>query len=457
MKQLFRTMMALVLSVMPLVSQSTAFVDVTVIPMDRDTTLPGQTVIVTDGRIAAVGPSASTRVPSGATRIDGRGKFLMPGLAEMHAHVPPQQASDQLLRDIMFLYVANGVTTIRGMLGAPYQLSLRDQLNTGDVLGPRFFVGAPSLNGNTAPNPATAARLMREHHAAGYDLVKLHPGVSREAYDSAVAVGNSLGITLGGHVPAGVGIEHAIATRLATIDHLDGYIEGAISPAMASRESVTLPEAWADVTTERLAALVQATKAAGIAVVPTMFLWENLWLPPEGEAIASRPEMRYVPRPWITGWQNQIQGRLNYNRQNNLTADEIRGMLTKRRELLKMLSDAGVPILMGTDSPQLLNVPGFALHRELKVMIESGMTPYQVLASGTVNVAQHIAQVLRKPASFGTIVVGNEADLVLLDANPLTSLDNLTKRTGVMVRGRWLPSAELSAGLAAIASRYQEP
>jgi imidazolonepropionase-like amidohydrolase len=393
--------------------------------------------------------------------VDGRGKFLMPGLAEMHAHVPPNTTNEQLLRDIMFLYVANGVTTIRGMLGAPYQLELRRQLASGEMLGPRFFVGAPSLNGNSVPDAATAARLMREHHAAGYDLVKLHPGVSRAGYDSAVAAGRALGITLGGHVPADVGIQHAIATRLATIDHLDGYIEGAVSPAMAARiahptDQVTLPEMWADVSTDRLRALARASKAAGIYVVPTMFLWENLWWPPVGEAIEARPEMRYAPRPWVTGWRNQMTGRHNFNQQNNLAEADVRAMLERRRELLRLLQEEGVPILMGTDSPQMLNVPGFALHRELQVMAEAGLTPYQVLVSGTRNVAEYVGTVLRKPAAFGTVAVGQEADLVLLDANPLASLDNLNRRAGVMVRGRWVPAREIAAELEAIAARHAQ-
>ncbi len=456
-----KTAAALVLAAAPATAQSTAFVGVTVIPMDRERTLANQTVVVTNGKVTAMGPAASVTVPAGAARVDGRGKFLMPGLAEMHAHVPPQQANDQLLRDIMFLYVANGVTTIRGMLGAPYQIQLREQLTSGAMLGPRFYVGAPSINGNSAPDPATAARLMREHHAAGYDLVKLHPGITRATYDSAVAVGRALGITMAGHVPTGVGIRHAIATRLSTIDHLDGYIEGAVSEAMAARiahptDQVALPEAWRDVTPERLRALVRDTRAAGIAVVPTMYLWENLWLPPEGETIESRPEMKYVPKPWVTGWKNQMAGRVNFNRQNNLAASDIQAMLQKRRELLRMLQAEGVPILMGTDSPQMLNVPGFALHRELKVMAESGLTPYQVLTSGTTNVATYVANVLKKPASFGTVAVGQDADLVLLDANPLASLDNLNRRAGVMVRGTWVSGEEITKGLAAIAARYQE-
>jgi hypothetical protein len=121
-----------------------AFVNVSVLPMDRDRVLAGQTVVVRDGRIAEIGPVASVSVPADAQRIDGRGKFLMPGLAEMHAHVLGPQQPAELNRDIMFLYIANGVTTIRAMLGAPNQLVLRDQLRSGEVLGPTMYVAAPS-------------------------------------------------------------------------------------------------------------------------------------------------------------------------------------------------------------------------------------------------------------------------------------------------------------------------
>jgi hypothetical protein len=436
----------LILAAAPLAAQSTAFVGVTVLPMDRERTIPDQTVVVTNGVITAMGPTASTAIPNGARRIEARGKFLMPGLAEMHAHVPPQEPEHQLLEDIMFLYVANGITTIRGMLGSPYQLGLRDRLARGEMLGPRFYVGAPSLNGNSAPNPATAARLVREHKAAGYDLVKIHPGLTRATYDSAIAVGRDVGITFGGHVPADVGIAHAIASQQSTMDHLDGYIEGA-SPGAP-------PTGWRDITSARLRLYAEQTRSAGLYVVPTQFLWENLWWPPDPDAAAAWPEMRYVPKPWVTGWQNQARGRASQIAQMGVTREDAEVLFAKRNELLKHLADVGGTILMGTDSPQMFNVPGFALHRELRVMAAAGLTPWQVLVSGTRDVARYAEDVLGQSAAYGTIVVGHEADLVLLDGNPLESLDHLTRRSGVMVRGRWLPRAELEAGLAAIAGRY---
>jgi hypothetical protein len=435
----------------PAGAQVHAFVDVTVIPMTAEQLLPNHTVVVRDGRIVAVGPAARVAIPRGATRIDGRGKYLVPGLAEMHAHVPPQTTQPDLLADIMFLYVANGVTTIRGMLGAPYQLTLREQLRRGEVLGPRFYVGAPSINGTTAPNPETGARLVRAHRAAGYDLVKIHPGPSRATYDAVIAAGRETGITFGGHVPADVGLAHAIASAQGTIDHLDGYIE----EAAGGVGGVPMQATWHAADTALLRDWARRTREAGLFVVPTQFLWQNLMYPPDPDSAAARPEMRYVPTPWVTGWTSQARGRLAQNAQQGVTPADAEVLFAKRNLLLKALADEGGTVLMGTDSPQMFNVPGFALHRELAVMAEAGMTPYQILQSGTVTVAEYVRRILGQDAAFGTVAVGQEADLVLLDANPLADIANLARRSGVMVRGRWVPRSELEAGLARLAAKYR--
>jgi len=436
-----------------------AFVDVTVLPMDRERALTGQTVLVRDGRIAAVGPSASVRVPADAQRIDAKGKFLMPGLAEMHAHVLGPQQPEQLNRDLMFLYVANGVTTIRAMLGAPNQLVLREQLKKGEVLGPTMFVAAPSLNGNSAPNPDTAMKLVRAHKAAGYDLLKLHPGLSRATYDSIVSVARAVGITFGGHVSQQVGIDRTLEVRQSTVDHLDGYIEGAVADPLKRRimspsEQVPFSEWMAGVTDEKIDELARRTRDAGVWVVPTMFLWESLFASFAPESAATRQEMKYAPKQWVAGWITQKRNASQANTQAGITPELAQQLLAHRRKLLKALADAHAPMLMGTDSPQMFNVPGFALHRELRLMGEAGLTPYQVLESGTKNVGLYVERDLKQDGKFGTVVVGNWADLVLLDANPLESLDNVGKRAGVMVRGRWVPKSEIDSGLAALAARY---
>ncbi len=443
-------------------AQTTAFVGVSVLPMDRERVLENQTVVVRDGKIASVGPAAGASIPADATRIDGRGKFLLPGLAEMHAHVPPQQGSEQVIRDIMFLYIANGVTTIRGMLGAPYQLQLRSRLASGEILGPTLYVGAPSINGNSAPDPATGARLVREHKAAGYDLLKIHPGPSRATYDSVAAVAAQVGISLGGHVPQAVGVERALEVRQATIDHLDGYLFAAVDDAMKARiasptDTVKPGEIFRAVTTDRMRALAKRTKEAGVWNVPTMYLWENFNSPKSAETIAQNEEMKYAPRQWVNGWINQKKNRDNAVVQAGFSPDDAALEIRLRRQMLKLLADEGAPLLMGTDSPQMFNVPGFALHRELEVAVASGLTPYQVLESGSKNVGRYTQEVLKKDGNFGTVTEGARADLVLLEANPLQDFRNLQRRAGVMVRGKWVSGEEIAKGLAELEARMKVP
>jgi imidazolonepropionase-like amidohydrolase len=440
-----------------------AFVDVTVIPMDRERTLERQTVVVSGERIVAVGPAASTQVPAGATRIDGRGKYLMPGLAEMHAHVVGgnNPNHEQINRDILFLYVANGITSIRAMLGAPNQLPLREQLRRGEVLGPTMYVSAPSLNGNSAPNPDTAVKLVRAHKAAGYDFLKIHPGLSRATYDAIARTAKEVDITWAGHVPAAVGLRHAIASGQATVDHLDGVLEASFPDSffvrLQSGPSLPLVQYVANVDASRFRAIAREIKAAGVWQVPTMLVWENLNTQAEtAEQMAARPEMKYASREQVAAYVRSKTNNLNNLRNAGVAPETSARYLALRRQALKALADADAPLLMGTDSPQLFMVPGFALHRELGIMAEAGLTPFQIYQSGSRNVALYVEQRLKQDGRFGTVAVGNRADMVLLGANPLESVVNLTKRAGVIVRGRWVSAEEIDRGLAELAARYSQ-
>lgn len=443
-------------AVAPAARPVVVFTDVTVLPMDRERRLTGQTVVVRDGRIAAVGPAASVKAPAGATVVNGRGKFLMPGLAEMHAHVPPGAATAQGLEDLMLLYVANGVTTIRGMLGAPYQLQLRERLARGEIIGPTLYVGAPSLNGNSAPTPDSAAALVRAHKKAGYDLLKIHPGLTRESYDAIVRTANEVGITWAGHVPDAVGVRHAIASKQSTIDHIDGYLEAAGgTPTNAlAQPGATFTSFIAQVDTTQFSELARLTREAGVWNVPTAFLWETFFSPTPAESLLAMPELKYVSAQQRTAWGNAKRQRLQQQQQQGVSEATQLRYLALRRQMLKALADAGAPLLMGTDSPQVGNVPGFALHRELQVAIGAGLTPWQVLESGSRNVGRYAHEVLKVDGRFGTVAPGQRADLVLLDADPLLDVANLHRRAGVMVAGRWLPWSELQARLDALAARH---
>jgi hypothetical protein len=415
----------------------TVFENVTVIPMDSERSLPGHTVLVQGDRIVAVGPSASVAVPGGARRVDGRGKYLTPGLAEMHGHVPPPSAPAQATEDVLFLYLASGITTVRGMLGAPGQLELRRRTNTGELLGPTLYLAGPSFNGNSVNSPDDAVRMVREQRAQGWDLLKVHPGLTLAEYDAMAKTAAQEGIRFGGHVPEEVGLMHALRVGQETFDHVDGYVEyaggaeGPIDPA-------------------KLDSAVRVTREANAWVVPTMALWEVLYVTLPLDSLMAYPELRYVSPQAVQAWvnaYNQRRGAVEFN------AATSRNIIAARQQVLAALHRGGAGILMGTDAPQQFSVPGFSLHREFPRMRAAGMSPYDILATGTRNVGHYF----QRNDTFGTIAVGRRADLLLLDADPLADVANLQRIAGVMVRGRWLAADEIRTRLEAIAARHPRP
>ena len=425
----------------------TAFVDVTVIPMDRERALPHQTVVVRGDRIVEIGPASRVTVPEGGVRVDGRGKYLIPGLAEMHAHIPGGQAADSVVERTLFLYVSGGITTIRGMLGHPRHLELRTRTARGELLGPTIYAAGPSLNGNTISTPEAAAKAAAEQKAAGYDLLKIHPGVSREAFDTLVAVARRVGIPYAGHVPKDVGIARAIEARYATIEHLDGYLEAMVgdgAPVQASESAFFGMNLGEHLDEAKLPGLVRATREAGVWNVPTQVLMENLISAGSAEELARRPEMRYVAAGTLDQWTEAKHTMLQ---ETGATEASARRMLEVRRKLIKALHAAGAGLLLGSDAPQVWNVPGFSTHRELESLVAAGLTPWQALETGTRNVAVYFGT----EQETGTVEAGKRADLILLDADPLADIRNTTKRAGVMLRGQWLPQAEIQRRLDEVA------
>ncbi|WP_420633515.1 amidohydrolase family protein [Candidatus Palauibacter sp.] len=411
----------------------TAFVDVNLIPMDSERILPGHTVLVRGDRIVEVGPAGSVEVPAGADRIDGFGKYLMPGLSEMHGHTPGGNASEEFREQVMFLYAANGVTTVRGMLGLPGDLDLKARTNSGEIWGPTLYLAGPSFSGGSIDSPEQATERVWTQKREGWDHLKIHPGLSRAEYDAVAASAAQAGIRFAGHVPADVGIRHAILMGQETFDHLDGYMEDA-GGLRGPMDQAKMKE------------LFDLTIAARAWVVPTMVLWEvgviGLGDP---EALAAYPEMRYWPPQGVEGWRNRLSG---IQASGGWDVERARLHASNRTQLLGMMNEVGVGILMGTDSPQMFSVPGFSIHRELAAMAEAGMSPYEILVTGTRNVGDYF----QRYDSFGTVAAGRRADLILTNSNPLGDVANIADRAGVMVRGVWKSEGEIQEGLAAIAA-----
>jgi imidazolonepropionase-like amidohydrolase len=412
---------------------SLAFTNVSVVPMDSHRVLADHTVIVANGRITALGPASATPVPERAVRVDGRGKYLMPGLAEMHGHVPPATAPKDFVDDVLFLYVANGVTTVRGMQGAPGQLELREAVKRGDVIAPNLYLAGPAFSGDSVRTPEEAAAKVLEQKNDGWDLLKVQGDLTVDAYNSMARVAKEVGIPFGGHVPSAVGVPRALEMGQETFDHIDGYAE--------QLNGVRKP-----VDEKALQDLVARTKRAGAWVIPTLVVWETLRGPVNLDSRTTLTELRYMPRGTVEQWTKSLENRLNDPQFNAIEAKQY---IDNRLRILWTLHAAGVRILLGSDAPQQFNVPGFSIHREMKRMSDAGMSTYDIIKSGTASVGQHF----KAQDNFGTVGVGKRADLILLDANPLEGLANIQRQAGVMVRGRWLPQSEIQTRLDQIATR----
>ncbi len=416
----------------PALAETIVIRNVNVVSMTSSKVAEKQNVVVRDGVIETVSARLA-KMPDGTKVVDGTGKFLMPGLAEMHGHVPPANAPNGATEDTLFLYVASGITTVRGMLGHAGQLELREQAKRGEIVAPNLYLAGPSFNGQSINSPQEAIDKVRAQKKEGWDLLKVHPGLTRDEYDALAKTAREEGIRFGGHVPAEVGLEHAIAMGQETFDHIDGYAE-------------LLEAEKGPVDGKRLAAIVKKSKDAGVWIVPTSALWEVLYGTIPLETLKGYGELKYVPQAAVDQWSNAFQQRLT-----QMPREPAKNVIAARTTILRALNRGGVKILMGTDAPQQFSVPGFSLHRELLRMREAGMSPYEILKSGTVNVGHYFA----KQDSFGTIEPGRRADLVLVDANPLTDIANVAKISGVMVRGRWLSRADLDAGLAKIEAKHK--
>jgi imidazolonepropionase-like amidohydrolase len=288
------------------------------------------------------------------------------------------------------------------MLGAPNQLDLRRQTASGRAArsdDPRRSAVAERELG---ARPETAARVVRAHKTAGYDFLKLHPGLSRPVFDAITTTAQDVGITYAGHISADVGITHALASKQSTVDHIDGYLEhaaGAASGNIGTGGQAARVLGGAD--SAKIHALAVATRDADAWVVPTEYLWENFFSGRPAEEFERLPEMRYIPRTMWAGWANMSRQFSQGVESSNLTAEEKAKFIAARRLMLRELARNGNRILMGTDSPQMMNVPGFALQREIRAMRDAGLTPTQILESGTRNVSQYVARWLKGDARSG--------------------------------------------------------
>ncbi len=421
--------------------------NVTIIDVRSGKEIPSQQVVIDSGKIKTIN-TIIEHPEAYHNRIDGKGKYLIPGLAEMHAHIPPPTASAQHTEETLFLYLSNGITTIRGMLGHSEHIRLRERAKNGDLLSPRIYTASPSLNGNSVTTKEEAITKVTAYQKEGFDFLKIHPGIQRDVFDQVVLTANNVGIPFAGHVPVDVGVRHAIKSNYAAIDHVDGFIEGLV-PESANVQ----PEdngffgynftPLADVT--KIDELVSLSRKHTIWIVPTQSLYERWFAPASADELLKEPEMKYMPASTLANWK----ARKGQYTTDNPDFNEVQWKQFNdiRRQLIKALQDNGHGILLGSDAPQLFNVPGFSIHHEIAGMTQAGLTPLQILQSGTINPATFF----NAENEYGTITEGLSADLVLLNNNPLKNANHLKNVAGVFVKGHWLSKETIDKRLSEIA------
>ncbi|MCY3969053.1 MAG: amidohydrolase family protein [Acidobacteria bacterium] len=437
------------------VLRDTAFVGVNVLSMAEDEVgaVSDQTVLVSGGVIARVGNRDQVSVPETFTVVEGAGKYLMPGLADMHVHL--EYFDDPRVLD---LFLANGVTTVRNMDGRPYILEWRDRIARREWPGPRIHTAGPILDGDpplrddnlAIASAGDARRAVRDQRAAGYDFIKVYTNLSAEAYAVVLETARENGLPVAGHVPRGVDVEDALISGIRSIEHvaeLGDLVEAEDSPFRNgwhwSKLYLGMP---VDTTSfARAAGLVADSQ---VWIVPTMVQADRAIAPRAAiDAWLAEPELAYVGARRRRIWQSLV-GR-SLDRMDSEDWALVEAGRANRLRFVSSLHDAGAALLLGTDTPNPFVVPGFSIHDELANFEAAGIDRGRILALAT----REAAVFLETDSEVGTVEVGKVADLILLDDSPLESLDVLRRPVGVMVGGAWLPSETLADALDSIRSR----
>lgn len=449
-----------------------AFTDVTVIDGSGGAPAPAMTVVVEGGRITQIGPSARIQLSPGTRTVDLTGKYLIPGLIEAHTH------SDGPETVVPPLYALAGVTTVREMRGQPIHHEWREKIRSGALLGPRWVVGSPIVDGTPSlwaadvgptievADAAEARRAVRQVKREGADFVKVYSRLSREAYFAIADEARRQNIPQLGHCPDTVSIAEASASGHRSVEHLHALLLATsrhekeirrrlaavrIDPSDPSSLSryhswfqQVHPLEWRAVQgydPHRADALFGRLAADGTSVVPTLSVHHTLELPDDLPTRAD--DWKYLPAWQVDSWPDQLAALIGGRTPEQ--ARQIRRIFAHRLKLVRELHDRGVRLAAGTDTGTGYLVPGFALHDELALLVKAGLTPAEVLRTATRDAAHTLGL-----SGVGTVARGQAADLLVLDADPLHDIRNTRRIHGVVVAGRWIPPQERRRLLTAV-------
>ena len=410
--------------------QTLALTHVTVIDATGAPLMPDMTVIVTGERITAIGKSGTIRLPRGARVVNAAGKYLIPGLWDMHVHLSWTKAT------ALPVLIANGVTSVRDLGGHLYEIDeWRTKIAAGLLVGPRISRAGPILNGQkfnvyqmVSGNPEETRGVVRALKQVGVDFLKTHRRMPRESYFALIDEAKKQGLTLVGHIPMTVTPEEASDAGQVTIEHTETLFEGTFATAMKGRK---LPDAIRQFRADSADKLFARFVKNGTVVDPTLVAFRSA-IDFSDPSLPPNPHSKYVALSLKKEWQKMAKP---------VPAEdlaEMKQIFAELREVVRQMHRAGVTLVTGSDiaGPR---VPGFGLHEELILLVEAGLTPMQALQAATLTPAK----VLNKANDLGTVEKGKLADLMLLDGNPLDDIRNTQRISAVILNGKLYNRAAL--------------
>ncbi len=448
---------ATALSLSPSVAQTSGvfvFSHVNVIPMTSDTVLADQTVIVSGGRVVDVGPASTVRIPAGSIVIDGSGKYLLPALSDMHVHLEgdawnmmfPEGSrftSGEIdFSDILYVYIANGITTIDVLFAFPEHRALRGKIARHEMLGPRLVLsrmidGAgkawPPPLGVWIKDSSEARKAIQDIYDEGYDRVKVYSFLDRASYDTILAVSKEIGIPVDGHIPFATTVDHVLSSGQRMIAHIEEVAKSAT-----------------DYTPEEVNRYADLIARSDTWVTSSLILNRNLnELLKDSAGQFTKAGMQYL-HPMASG----IWSFVYTNIYKPIPARSRKGLVDQyerfQRPFAREFTRKGGKLLVGTDALVPSTIPGLSLHEELAELVSAGLRPYEALRASTTNPFIFLGEA----EIAGTIERGKVADLLLLDGNPLEDISRTKQINGVVVQDRWISRAEIDRRLAEIAGRY---
>jgi len=441
-----------------------AISDVTVIDATGAPAKPDMTVIITGDQITRIAKTGEVAIPKNAQVIDAKGKFLIPGLWDMHVHTVWKGLPEKYFP----MFIANGVTGVRDMasdLGLLKQL--RKDINEGKLMGPRLF-GGPMVDGPMPVWPGVAISISNEADARktvasikdkGADFIKVYSLIPRQAYFALADEAKKRGIPFAGHVPISVSAAEASDAGQKSIEHMEGILLGCSTEEPELRKTIEESIKDAKDTDQIRASLVRALDETYSRTLETYseekatalfarFARNGTWQAPtlvvhrvgaflDDKDFTNDPRLKYVRRDLRDSWKNQDDFRLK-----NRTAESSelgKRLLQKRLEIILAMHRAGVKMLAATDALVMYVFPGFSLHDELELFVQAGLTPMEALQTATRNPAIYLGL----SDMVGTVEIGKKADLVLLEGNPLENISNTKRINVVVVNGKLIPRVTL--------------